>query len=312
MGGTSTDVCAIVEGRARREHEQTVGGFPVRLPTLAVHTVGAGGGSIVWVDRGGALHVGPESAGADPGPACYGKGGQRATVTDANLLLGRLPETLAGGIELDRAAAEQALGDLDPAAVIEVVERGDGARAPCRLGRAGARPARLRARRVRRRRPLACVRARGGARDEHCPGPRGSRGALRARVGGRRGAPRPRAVVPRGARGRRRASGRGRGRYPVRGPVVRAHRRARTGSPGPFPHRTCRQVRILGCVPGDRARRRENRGHPSCPGPDRHRATARSHGTARAGARRGHGMGAGGLAAARRTRTGRSSSGVDR
>ncbi len=121
MGGTSTDVCAIVEGRARREHEQTVGGFPVRLPTLAVHTVGAGGGSIVWIDRGGALHVGPESAGADPGPACYGKGGQRATVTDANLLLARLPETLAGGIELDRTAAEQALGDLDPAAVIEVV-----------------------------------------------------------------------------------------------------------------------------------------------------------------------------------------------
>jgi len=121
MGGTSTDVCAIVEGRAHREHEQTVGGFPVRLPTLAVHTVGAGGGSIVSVDRGGALRVGPESAGADPGPACYGKGGLRATVTDANLLLERLPGTLAGGIELDRAWAERALGDLDPAAVIEVV-----------------------------------------------------------------------------------------------------------------------------------------------------------------------------------------------
>jgi len=121
MGGTSTDVCAIVEGEARREHERVVDGFPVRLPTLAVHTVGAGGGSIVWQDEGGALRVGPESAGADPGPACYGKGGLRPTVTDANLLLGRLPAALPGGIELDRAEAERALARLDPTAVIEVV-----------------------------------------------------------------------------------------------------------------------------------------------------------------------------------------------
>ena len=121
MGGTSTDVCAIVGGEARREHERMVGGFPVRLPTLAVHTVGAGGGSIVWEDAGGALRVGPESAGADPGPACYGRGGQRPTVSDANLLLGRLPRSLAGGIALDEDAARRALGNLDPAAVIEVV-----------------------------------------------------------------------------------------------------------------------------------------------------------------------------------------------
>jgi N-methylhydantoinase A len=121
MGGTSTDVCAVVDGEARREHEREVGGFPVRLPTLAVHTVGAGGGSIVRLDAGGALRVGPESAGADPGPACYGRGGGRPTVTDANLLLGRLPGILPGGIELDRDAARRALGDLDPAAVIEVV-----------------------------------------------------------------------------------------------------------------------------------------------------------------------------------------------
>jgi N-methylhydantoinase A len=86
-----------------------------------VHTVGAGGGSIVWRDVGGALRVGPESAGADPGPACYGRGGTRATVTDANLLLGRLPDRLAGGLALDRAAAERALEGLDPAAVIEIV-----------------------------------------------------------------------------------------------------------------------------------------------------------------------------------------------
>jgi N-methylhydantoinase A len=121
MGGTSTDVCAVVGGEARREHERVVGDVPVRLPTLAVHTVGAGGGSLAWLDAGGALHVGPESAGADPGPACYGRGGDRATVTDANLLLGRLPASLPGGIELDAGAARAALGDLDPAAVIEVV-----------------------------------------------------------------------------------------------------------------------------------------------------------------------------------------------
>jgi len=121
MGGTSTDVCAIVDGDARREHERLVGGLPVRLPTLAVHTVGAGGGSIVRLDEGGAVRVGPESAGADPGPACYGRGGARATVTDANLLLGRLPTMLPGGIALDRAAAERALGGIDPAGVIDVV-----------------------------------------------------------------------------------------------------------------------------------------------------------------------------------------------
>jgi N-methylhydantoinase A len=122
MGGTSTDVCAIVTGEARREHERVVAGFPVRLPTLAVHTVGAGGGSIVRQDVGGALRVGPESAGAFPGPACYGKGGELATVTDANLMLGRLPTQLPGGIELDAEAAARALQGLDPGAVIEVVD----------------------------------------------------------------------------------------------------------------------------------------------------------------------------------------------
>ena len=121
MGGTSTDVCAVVDGEAKREHERMVGGLPVRLPTLAVHTVGAGGGSVVWLDAGGALHVGPESAGADPGPASYGRGGTRPTVTDANLLLSRLPSELPGGIELDEGAARQALAGLDPADVIEVV-----------------------------------------------------------------------------------------------------------------------------------------------------------------------------------------------
>jgi N-methylhydantoinase A len=121
MGGTSTDVCLIAGGRAERASERAVGGLPIRLPTVDLHTVGAGGGSLVWRDPGGALRVGPQSAGANPGPACYGQGGTQATVTDANLLLGRLPETLAGGVELDRAAAERALAGIDPAAVVDVV-----------------------------------------------------------------------------------------------------------------------------------------------------------------------------------------------
>ena len=121
MGGTSTDVCAIVGGEPERAPERSVGGLPVRLPALDVHTVGAGGGSLVGRDPGGALRVGPQSAGAEPGPACYGRGGIRPTVTDANLLLGRLPARLAGGLELDREAAERALAGIDPGAVVEVV-----------------------------------------------------------------------------------------------------------------------------------------------------------------------------------------------
>jgi N-methylhydantoinase A len=121
MGGTSTDVCLVVDGAVAWTPQRTVGGLPVRLPSLDVHTVGAGGGSLVRRDPGGALVVGPESAGADPGPACYGRGGKRPTVTDANLVLGRLPERLAGGLELDAAAAELALGDLSPADVVSAV-----------------------------------------------------------------------------------------------------------------------------------------------------------------------------------------------
>jgi N-methylhydantoinase A len=121
MGGTSTDVCLIAGGRAELTSEREVGGFPLRLPMVDLHTVGAGGGSLVSVDPGGGVRVGPESAGADPGPACYGRGGRRPTVTDANLLLGRLPERLAGGLELDVAAALRAFEGLDPAAAIEIV-----------------------------------------------------------------------------------------------------------------------------------------------------------------------------------------------
>jgi len=120
MGGTSTDVCLLPGGRAERVAGHDVGGFPIRLATVDLHTVGAGGGSLVRRDAGGAIRVGPESAGAHPGPACYGAGGG-ATVTDANLLLGRLPAELPGELVLDRDAAAAALGDIDPAAAIEVV-----------------------------------------------------------------------------------------------------------------------------------------------------------------------------------------------
>ena len=89
MGGTSCDVCVIDEGRVAETAQRNVGGRPLALPALDIHTVGAGGGSIAWRDPGGALRVGPESAAADPGPACYGRGGERPTVTDANLMLGR-------------------------------------------------------------------------------------------------------------------------------------------------------------------------------------------------------------------------------
>jgi N-methylhydantoinase A len=120
MGGTSTDVCLLAGGEAEVVADRVVGGLPIRLPTVDLHTVGAGGGSLVRSDAGGALRVGPESAGADPGPACYGRGGG-PTVTDANLLLDRLPAELPGGLALDRGAAERALDGIDPAAVIEVV-----------------------------------------------------------------------------------------------------------------------------------------------------------------------------------------------
>jgi N-methylhydantoinase A len=114
MGGTSCDVCAIDGGRVAETAERTVAGRPLALPALDIHTVGAGGGSIAWRDDGGALRVGPVSAGADPGPACYGLGGKRATVTDANLVLGRLLDDtpLAGGLRLDREAAERAVAAL--------------------------------------------------------------------------------------------------------------------------------------------------------------------------------------------------------
>jgi N-methylhydantoinase A len=114
MGGTSCDVCVVEDGAVRRTDSRRIGGRTIQLPMVDVHTVGAGGGSIGWRDAGGALRVGPRSAGAEPGPACYGKGGSEPTVTDANLLLGHLAtdSRLAGGVGLDAEAAAEAVGTL--------------------------------------------------------------------------------------------------------------------------------------------------------------------------------------------------------
>jgi len=114
MGGTSTDVCLVTDGRPGVTREYKIAGLPLNVPMIDITTVGAGGGSIADVDRGGILKVGPESAGADPGPAAYGKGGSALTVTDANVLVGRIrPEAFFGGrLRLDAAAAEAALGAL--------------------------------------------------------------------------------------------------------------------------------------------------------------------------------------------------------
>ena len=113
MGGTSCDV-ALIDGEPQRTSQTTINGYDLYLPMLDVHTVSAGGGSIAWADSGGALRVGPRSAGADPGPACYGRGGTEPTVTDANVVLGRIPtdSPLSGDLRLDPAAAAEAVGRL--------------------------------------------------------------------------------------------------------------------------------------------------------------------------------------------------------
>jgi N-methylhydantoinase A len=113
MGGTSTDVSLIQDGKPTISRSTTVGYYPIKVPSVDVHSVGAGGGSIAHVPMTGALRVGPESAGAVPGPACYGKGGDQPTVTDANVVLGRLPPRLLGGkMMLDVKAAEEVVAKI--------------------------------------------------------------------------------------------------------------------------------------------------------------------------------------------------------
>lgn len=114
MGGTSSDVSLIRDGSVEQTNDSEIDGHPIRVPMVDVTTVGAGGGSIAWVDSGGALRVGPRSAGSDPGPACYGRGGEKPTVTDANLVLGYISEEtqLGGELGLDIGAAVDALDQL--------------------------------------------------------------------------------------------------------------------------------------------------------------------------------------------------------
>lgn len=128
MGGTSTDVTLVTGGRPGRTAEGRIDGLPFAVATTDIHTVGAGGGSIAWMDAGGSLRVGPSSAGAVPGPACYGRGGTDPTVTDANLLLGRLDPRarLGGDLELDRGPARTALEELAGEAGLEPGEAAAG------------------------------------------------------------------------------------------------------------------------------------------------------------------------------------------
>src|SRR5947209_6725406 len=121
MGGTSCDVSLSRGAGAATTGGSEVGGRPLALPMVDVHTVGAGGGSVAWRDAGGALRVGPRSSGADPGPACYGRGGSEPTVTDANLLLGYLDAgSPLAGVALDREAAERAVRSLADALGLDV------------------------------------------------------------------------------------------------------------------------------------------------------------------------------------------------
>ncbi len=128
MGGTSCDVCVVEGGEVKRTDSRTIAGRVIQLPMVDVHTVGAGGGSIGWQDSGGALRVGPRSAGAEPGPACYGRGGSEPTVTDANLLLGRLDagSRLAGDVRLDVDAATNAVGALASSLGLNEIETAEG------------------------------------------------------------------------------------------------------------------------------------------------------------------------------------------
>jgi N-methylhydantoinase A len=166
MGGTSTDVSLIQDGEPTSSRQTSLGSYPVKIPSVEVHSVGAGGGSIAHVPMTGAIRVGPESAGAAPGPACYGKGGTAATVTDANVVLGRLPESLLGGrMPLDTKAAEDVVGALGRPLNLDLYETAQGIidivkkyvwRFAADHCSARTGPAQLQSRAVRWRRPSAC------------------------------------------------------------------------------------------------------------------------------------------------------------
>jgi N-methylhydantoinase A len=129
IGGTSTDVCVVTGGRPQLTNEFTIDGLPVRIPVIDINTVGAGGGSIIWVDEGGMLRVGPRSAGADPGPACYGRGGQAPTITDAHVVRRtmRADAFLGGRMRIDEAAAHAAMATIADRFGMRVEEAADAA-----------------------------------------------------------------------------------------------------------------------------------------------------------------------------------------
>ena len=129
IGGTSTDVCVISDGQPQLTNEFSLDGLPVRIPLLDINTVGAGGGSIIWIDDGGMLRVGPESAGAMPGPACYCRGGTRPTITDAHVVRGTiLPEAFLGGkMKIDADLSRKALQPIADAFGMSVEEAADSA-----------------------------------------------------------------------------------------------------------------------------------------------------------------------------------------
>ncbi|MDP7345290.1 MAG: hydantoinase/oxoprolinase family protein, partial [Alphaproteobacteria bacterium] len=128
VGGTSADVSVLVEGAPTEVHNRMLAGFPLRLPALDVNAVGAGGGSIAWIDVDGLLKVGPQSAGAHPGPACYDLGGTEATLTDANVLLGRLNDQtlLDGRMPIRRDLAEAAVDRLAEELGLDLMETARG------------------------------------------------------------------------------------------------------------------------------------------------------------------------------------------
>ena len=204
MGGTSTDVALVHDRSPRINHANQIDAYALQAPQLDIHTIGAGGGSIVWVQPDGTLEVGPESAGAVPGPACYQRGGTEPTISDANLLLGRLPtdRPLSGGLVLAEDLASKSFQKLvsrlggarrgsarDRRRGAPHRGREDGGGRPRGLGPPGLRPARVRPDRFRRGRPHARPAGGGGARDparHRAPVPGAS---VRARPAPRRSPP---------------------------------------------------------------------------------------------------------------------------
>ena len=236
MGGTSTDVCLIDGGLPEPSPSLVVGGYPVRLPALAIHTIGAGGGSIAVLDAGGALAVGPRSAGAEPGPACYGRGGTSPTVTDADLVLGRIEAGVAfpgigrAGRGGRPGGAGRRLGAGGRRGRGRRRQHGRGAAGG--VGGAGGGSRGAGAGRVRRGGAAARLRAGRGAGDAGGDRAGAGRGVLGRRVAGGARAGGPRAVVADAARPRRarRRPGRPRRRRRCRTPA--APNRYRFGAAG--------------------------------------------------------------------------------